>query len=172
MEIVSPSKLRCAMKTFCSLSSDGISVALLWRAGEAALGPLTRIACTWTHTQGLENSFILKVGWARYSPPTDVHLISLTSFILKTVKRLVTRYIRDDSLSKKPISWDQHTYQMRWSMETALKIVLSLVEAQIATDSFGFSYENLHRHPFNNTSLATIEAALKRHKAPVRIESE
>jgi len=36
--------------------------------------------------------------------------ISLMSFLLKTLKRLVDRFIRDDTLIKYPLNENQHAY--------------------------------------------------------------
>ena len=43
--------------------------------------------------------------------PKDFRPISLTSFVLKAVERLVDRNIRDKILTAKPLHRDQHAYR-------------------------------------------------------------
>ena len=60
--------------------------------------------------------------------PKDLRPISLTSFVLKTVERLVERYIRDKIVTAKPERIDQHAYRASRSIETALRTVVNLIE--------------------------------------------
>jgi hypothetical protein len=55
--------------------------------------------------------FIPKPGRNSYTGPTDFRPISLTSFLLKTMERLVGRYLRDGALAFKPLQPNQHAYQ-------------------------------------------------------------
>jgi hypothetical protein len=64
--------------------------------------------------------FICKPGKNSYTGPRDLRPISLTSFLLKTLERLVDRYIRDGALVIKPLHPNQHAYQAGKSVETAL----------------------------------------------------
>jgi hypothetical protein len=41
----------------------------------------------------------------------DFRPISLTSFLLKTVGRLVDKYLRDEALAQVPLHPNQHAYQ-------------------------------------------------------------
>lgn len=54
--------------------------------------------------------------------------IQVTSFFVKTVDTLVVRHIMYGPLMRKPISVDQYAYQGGQSTETALGIVVSLLE--------------------------------------------
>jgi len=64
--------------------------------------------------------FIPKPGRASYGGPRDYRPISLTSFLLKTMERLVDRYLRDEVLALKPLHSNQHAYQAGRSVETAI----------------------------------------------------
>jgi hypothetical protein len=64
--------------------------------------------------------FIPKPGRNSYSGPRDFRLISLTSFLLKTMERMVDRFLRDEILAIMPLHPNQHTYQAGKSVETAL----------------------------------------------------
>jgi hypothetical protein len=64
--------------------------------------------------------FIPKPGRNTYSGPKDYRPISLTSFLLKTVERLVDRHLRDEMLALSPLHPNQHANQAGKSTETAL----------------------------------------------------
>jgi hypothetical protein len=64
--------------------------------------------------------FIPKPGRNTYCGPKDYRPISLTSFLLKTMERLVDRYLRDETLVSSLLHPNQHAYQARKSTETAL----------------------------------------------------
>jgi hypothetical protein len=59
-------------------------------------------------------------GGNSYSRLRDYRPISLTLFLLKTTDRLVDRYLRDKALVLVPLHPNQHAYQARKLMETAL----------------------------------------------------
>jgi hypothetical protein len=54
--------------------------------------------------------------------------ISLSSFLLKTMEKLVDRHIRDDVLRIHPLHLNQHAYQKGKSTETALYNVVTRIE--------------------------------------------
>jgi hypothetical protein len=64
--------------------------------------------------------FIPKPGKNSYTGPRDFRPISLTSFLLKTLERLVDRYTRDAALVVTPLHPNQQAYQAGKSIETAL----------------------------------------------------
>jgi hypothetical protein len=64
--------------------------------------------------------FIPKPGKNSYTGPRDFRPINLTSFLLKTLERLVDRYIRDGAFAVKPLHPNQHAYQAGKFVETAL----------------------------------------------------
>jgi hypothetical protein len=72
--------------------------------------------------------FIPKPGRNSYSEPRDYRPISLTLFLLKTMERLVDRYLRDEVLALVPLHPNQHAYQAGKSVETALHQLVVWVE--------------------------------------------
>ena len=74
-----------------------------------------------------------------FLPPTgrggfqvkDFRPISLTSFILKVLERLVERYIRDRVLTSKPLHSGQHAFQQGCSIDTALHEAVYRIERQL-----------------------------------------
>ena len=68
--------------------------------------------------------FIPKTG------PRDFRHISLTSFLLKTMERLVDRYLRDWALAVMPLHPNQHACQAGKSMTMALHhLMVQVVKA-------------------------------------------
>jgi hypothetical protein len=97
---------------------DGISQALLQHAREVVIPCLVRMfrACLATGYvpamwRQVKVVFIPKPGRNAYSGPIDYRPISLTSFLLKAMVRLVDRYLRDEALAIVPLHPNQHAYQ-------------------------------------------------------------
>jgi hypothetical protein len=55
--------------------------------------------------------FISKPGRNSCNGPRDFRPISLTSFLLKTMDRLVDRYVREEALVQVPLHPNQHACQ-------------------------------------------------------------
>ena len=72
--------------------------------------------------------FIPKPSRSTYSGPRDYRPISLTLFSLKSMERLVDRYLRDEALAIVPLHPNQHAYQAGKSVETALHQCVVWVE--------------------------------------------
>jgi hypothetical protein len=72
--------------------------------------------------------FIPKPGRNSYSGPKNFRSISLTSFLLKMLERLVDRFLRDEILVSKQLHPNQHAYQTGKSVETALHQLVVRVE--------------------------------------------
>jgi len=64
--------------------------------------------------------FIPKPSRNSYSGPTRYRHNSLTSFLLKTMERLVDRYLQEKALALMPLHPNQHAYQAGKSVEMAL----------------------------------------------------
>ena len=78
--------------------------------------------------------FIPKPGKDSYSGPRDYRPISLTSFLLKTMERLVDRYLIDEVLAFTPLHSNQHAYQAGKSVETALHQLVVRVERHLTNN--------------------------------------
>jgi hypothetical protein len=106
---------------------DGIFPALLQEGREVVIPYLVRIFCAWLATgyvpaiwRQVKVVFILKPSRTSYSGPRVYRPISPTSFLLKTMERLVDRYLRDKALALMLLHPNQHAYQAGKSVETAL----------------------------------------------------
>jgi hypothetical protein len=94
---------------------DGIFPALLQEGWEVLIPYLVRIFCACLATRYIPAMwcqvkvvFIPKPGRNSYCGPRDFRPISLTSFLLKTMERLVDRFLRDEILALKPLHPNQH----------------------------------------------------------------
>ena len=106
---------------------DGLFPALLQEGREVVIPYLVRIFCVSLATgyvpsiwQQVKVMFIPKPGRNSYSRPRDYRPISLTSFLLKTMERLVDRYLRDKALALVPLHPNQQAYQAGKSVKTTL----------------------------------------------------
>ena len=72
--------------------------------------------------------FILKPGRNTHNGPRNYRPISLTSFLLQTVKRLVDKYLRGETLAIVPLHPNQNADQDGKSVETALHQLVVRVE--------------------------------------------
>jgi hypothetical protein len=116
--VVTYRRVEWAIDSFAPYKSPGVNgtfPALLQRARGVVIPYLVRIfrAClltgyvpaTW---QQVKVVFIPKLGRNSCSGPRDYRPISLTSFLFKTMQRLVDRYLRDETLALVPLHSNQH----------------------------------------------------------------
>jgi len=110
-----------------SLGKDGIFPALMQEGWEILIPYLVRIFCACLMTGYVpalwhqdKVVFIPKPSRSSYCGPRDFRLISLTLFLLKTMERLVDRFLRDENLALQPLHPNQHAYQAGKSEEMAL----------------------------------------------------
>ena len=91
------------------------------------------IALGYTPTQWLKTKviFISKPGKKSYTEVKDYRPISLTSFLLKTLERLVDGYLKEGSLKIWPLHEEPHAYRTGRSVETTLLSVVNFIEDQL-----------------------------------------
>ena len=58
------------------------------------------------------------------------------SFLLKTLERLVDRFIRDDTLIKYPLNENQHAYMAGKSTDTALHVLVGKIEKALCNKEY------------------------------------
>ena len=94
---------------------EGIFPAVLQEGCEVLIPYLIRIfhACLATGYvpavwRQVKVVFIPKPGRNSYCGPKNFRLISLTSFLLKTLERLVDGFLRDEIVVSKPLHPNQH----------------------------------------------------------------
>ena len=157
-----------SFQAFKSPGSDGIFPALLQRGLTEILGALRsifvaslavgHIPSPWTLVNVV---FIPKAGKRPGNNPKSFRPISLTSFLLKTMEKVVGLHMREEVLKHRPLHPCQHAYREGRSTESALyaltrKIERTLEQGEVAMCAF-LDIEGA----FDNTSHTAILAALR-----------
>jgi hypothetical protein len=108
-------------------------------------------------------TFIPKPGKLDYTEDKGYCPISLSSFLLKTIEKLVDKHIRDGALKEYHLHRNQHTYQIGKSTETALHNVVTHIENAIEHKDIALWSIPKIGGTFNSTSFDTIQQAAERH---------
>ncbi|KAL3265965.1 hypothetical protein HHI36_010152 [Cryptolaemus montrouzieri] len=74
--------------------------------------------------------FIPKPGQIAHKIAKDFRPINLTSFLLKTLERLVEIYLRKNTLVARPLHVSQHAYDQGRSVDSALQFVVGYIEKE------------------------------------------
>jgi hypothetical protein len=117
--VINQSKIRWAPSNNMSAGTDGIVSALLQQGEEYLVPQLCRIfiVCmahgfiplAWRQ---VKMTFIPQPGKLYYTKTKSCRPISLSSFLLKTMEKLLDRHIRDGALKVHPLHRNQHAYQI------------------------------------------------------------
>jgi hypothetical protein len=107
--------------------------------------------------------FIPKPRRNSYGGPRDFRPISLTSFLLKTMQRLVDRFLRDEIPVLKPLHPNQHAHQVGKSVEMALHQLMVWDEKTLDRQEIALGIFLDIEGVFNNTSYDSMCAALAKH---------
>jgi ribonuclease HI len=171
-EIVSTSRIEWAIGTFKpykSPGSDGIFPALLQQGKHILtqhLGKLFKYSLMTGYIPkswgGANVVFIPKPGKASYSDPKSFRPISLMSFVLKTLEKLVDRFIRETSLDTLPLHKYQYAYQTGKSTESALHQAVSKLEKTIHDKDIGIVALLDIEGAFDNTAFDVIVKAARK----------
>jgi hypothetical protein len=172
-KVVTYRRVEWAINSFAPYKSpgvDGIFPAMLQQGREILIPHLIRIfrAClatgyvptAWCQVKVV---FIPKPSRNSSPGPQDFRPISLTSFLFKTLERLVARFLRDEILVSRPLHPNQHAYRTRKSVEMAfnqrvVRVKKALDQQEVALGVF-LDIEGA----FHNTSYDTMCTALAKH---------
>jgi hypothetical protein len=170
--VINQSKIRWALNTFKpfkSAGTDEIVPALLQQGMEYLSPHLCCIfrAClaygyipkAWRQVRVM---FIPKPGKPDYTKAKAYRPISLSSFLLKTMEKLVYRHIRDGALKNYPLHRNQHAYQTGKSTETALHNVVTHTESSIEHKEIALAAFVDIEGTFDRTSSEVITLAAER----------
>jgi hypothetical protein len=108
-------------------------------------------------------TFIPKPEKMDYTEDKAYRPISLSSFLLKTMEKLVDRHVRDRVLRTHPLHRNQHAYQKGKSTETALHNVVTRIEYAIELKDIALGAFLDIEGTFDRTSFDTIKQAAERH---------
>ena len=117
---------------------------------------LNYIPQTWRKVRAV---FIPKPGRTSYTDPKDYRPISLSSFLLKWIEKLLNRLIRDTVLKVNPLHPLQFAYQAGKSTETAHHYLISKIEKAISNKEVALATFLDIAGAFDNTSFDAIMVA-------------
>uniref|UniRef100_A0ABD2W1R6 Reverse transcriptase domain-containing protein n=1 Tax=Trichogramma kaykai TaxID=54128 RepID=A0ABD2W1R6_9HYME len=160
-DVVKPGMVAWAIDTFGpfkSLGTDGIFSALLQKVKDLLIGPLVRvfrtsIACKYIQLEWRTAKvvFIRKAGRVQHIIVKDFRPISLTSFVLKTLEKVVDRYLRDRIPQTSPLHTNQHAYRTGYSTESALHAAVAKIEARLEKGGYAVGIFMDIEGAFNHT---------------------
>jgi hypothetical protein len=87
--------------------------------------------------------------------------ISLVSFILKILEKIIDRHIRGGDLAEKPLHQNQYTYKAGMSTETALFQIVKRLERCVEHKEIALGAFLDVEGAFDNTSFKTISTAAR-----------
>ncbi|KAL6421251.1 hypothetical protein ACFW04_013666 [Cataglyphis niger] len=147
--IVKPERVKWAVKTFKPFKSGLLQICGPFKRTLKVCLALGYIPKAWKLEKMV---FISKVGKtcctsAKYSRP-----ISLTSFLLKMLEKLVEIYLKDMVLGRHQLHGNQHAYRMSFSIETAFHPLVSQIEKDLMEGGYAVGTFLDIKVAFNNTS--------------------
>ena len=110
--------------------------------------------------------FIPKPGKNSYTDPKAFRPISLSSFFLKTLERLIDNYLRENILIQNPLSEKQHAYMPGRSTETALLQVTKFINKAKEKDTMVLGAFLDIEGAFDNTRCSSIMSSLENYSSP------
>jgi len=175
-KVVYPCGVEWAVKTFDPYKApgpDGIFPVLLREGLSVLLGPLTRVLrasialrCIPRAWSGVKVVFIPKPGRNGHILAKDFRPISLTSFILKTLERLVDRFLKNGPLLYRALAPSQYAYREGRSTDTALHHLVSGIETQLEAKGYALGVFIDIEGAFDSTSNKSIQESMTNHEIP------
>lgn len=154
--------------SFKSAGLDEIFPALLKEGMDILidrLGSIFKSSIALSHVPSLWEKvkvvFIPKPGRTVHSEAKDFRPISLTSFLLKTVERLLDFYVRSEVLRAFPLHANQHAYQMGKSTDTALHQLTHKIESTLKNGEAALGCFMDIEGAFDNTEFEVITDAAR-----------
>ena len=172
-EVVDERRVRWALNSFSPYKSpgpDGIYPILLQKGATILIPHLCRIfkACIayghipkiWRQVKVI---YIPKPGKDNYDEAKAFRPISLSSFFLKSLEKLVDKHIREGPLKKKPLHGLQCAYQPGKSTETALHHVVTRIEEALENKQICVGAFIDIEGAFDRTTFESIKKAATTH---------
>ena len=155
------------MAPFKTPGQDGVYPILLQKGLQYILRPvcsiyraslsLGYIPKIWRETRV---TFVPKPGKIDYTNAKAFRPISLTSFLLKGMEKLVDRHLRDGPLTEIPIHPRQHAFQAGKSTESALHHLVGRLERALAAEQYALGVFFDIQGAFDNISSGAVRQAL------------
>lgn len=174
-KVVTYERLRWSIQTFSPFKSpgeDGILPALLQKGLDVLVLHLLRIfriclargyiPVAWRTVRVV---FIPKPGKNDYTQAKSFRPISLGSFLLKALERLVDCYLREGILVQRPLHPHQYAYRAGRSVETALHHLVNRIDGVLERRQSALGVFIDIEGAFDNTSFNSMCQALERRGA-------
>lgn len=110
--------------------------------------------------QSVRVTFIPKTGKKDYTQPKSFRPISLTSFLLKCLERLIDRHVKDHLTANCPLNTNQYAFQAGKSTESALHVLTSKLEHSLAQKEYAVCTFLDIEGAFDSVSFYAVENAL------------
>ena len=169
--VINHEKVRWAISTFKPLKSpgpDGIMPIMIQKAGDPIIPVLTRIyraslalGITPKLWQKTRIVFIPKPGKTNYDQAKSFRPISLSSFFLKIMEKIIDRHVREYLGNNSPLHNLQFAYQPGKSTETALSKQVSKIEDTLEKKEIALATFLDIQGAFDNTPHLFIPNALR-----------
>lgn len=111
--------------------------------------------------QSVRVIFIPKPGKDDYTKPKSFRPISLTSFMLKGLERLIERFLKDFMNANCPLYKEQHAFQEGKSTVTALHALTSQIEDTLKDKEYAVCTFLDIEGAFDNISFDAVSEALE-----------
>lgn len=176
--LISEDKVRWAISSFEPFKSpgpDGIFSKMLQILINKITPILVEVYTMCIKTNTIPNKwkevkvvFIPKAGKVNHSKAKDYRPISLSSFLMKVLERILDEYIRG-LFNPSLISPSQHAYIKGKSTETALHEVVRTIESSLEHNQYTLAAFLDIEGAFNNVSTTAITSALQSIGVPASI---
>jgi hypothetical protein len=120
----------------------------------------------WTDSKVI---FIAKTGKDSYNNPNSFRPISLCSFLLKGLERLILFHLEEMNLTRKPLCSAQHAFRRGKGTETALSEAVDKIESGILTKKYALGIFLDIAGAFNSLSINAATNAMRRRGFPEHI---
>ena len=114
-------------------------------------------------------AFIPKPGKKADHTPKAFRPISLSSFLLKTMEKILDQHIREDYLKNSPLHTEQYAYQPGKSTETAIHCLTSKIEKALEGKEIALCLSIDIHGAFDNATHESIEDGMIRKNIPQMI---
>ena len=113
--------------------------------------------------------FLPKPGKSDYSNPKSFRPISLTSFCLKTLERLVLWHLEETALKSNPLNRNQHAFRRGYSTSSALSCAVDRIERAILRGRYALCVSLDIAGAFDNARIDKIAEGFRRKGTPDNI---
>jgi hypothetical protein len=171
--VINQSKIRWALSTIKQLKSAGTNEIVPAPLQQGVEHLVPHLCCIFracmaygfipTAWRQVKVTFILKPKKLYYTEDKACRPISLSSFLLNMMKKLVDRHIRGSALRIHPLYRNQHAYQIGKSTETTLHNVVTCIENAIEHKAIALGAFLDTEGASDRTSFETLKQAAERH---------